>query len=195
MPESENERQYRVLDQMLTAHSVLRDRYGRRALLLEVGLLAAAIALNAFVFAGDTVLESLFGDPRPVKNGLRVASVAALVLAIVQLRVAWAGKRRSHEEAFARLSGLKARYREAYVHRLKGVPTDEGALTQEYNGTMEGLPPIPDRQFARLKAYHLFKRVLSEEISKNPGVPAILVSLRLRFRAIDSFLHPKGKAP
>lgn len=92
MGESENDRQYDVLDQMLTAHALLRDRYAWRALWLNICLLATAIALNAFVFAGDDVLVAMFGaKPEHVKMGLGIASVVAMILSIMALRVDWSG--------------------------------------------------------------------------------------------------------
>ena len=71
MTADENERQYRIIDQLLTAHAVLRDRYARRARLLSVSALALSVALNGFVFANDEVLKLIFrGHVHNAKIGL-----------------------------------------------------------------------------------------------------------------------------
>lgn len=188
MSESENDRQYRVLDQMLSAHAMLRDQYRRKALLLNTGLLTAAIALNAFVFAGDDVLVAMFGlKPEHVRMGLGIASVATMILSILELRVDWPGKARSHAEAADHLCTLRARFRESYDNRSAGRPVDTDSvdvLTQEYNRTMAALPAIPDKRFLGLKAAHQHKRLLSQEISAHPSAPVVLLSLKLKWKAI-----------
>ena len=181
MQVDENERQYRIIDQLMTSHAVLRDRYGRRAGILNLSLLSLAIALNGFVFASDDILRSIFRERAgAAKATLGIISIALLVLSIVELRVDWEGQSRSHSEAVGRLSRLKAKYRETHAKK-DGDSFDE--LTRDYASTMEALPPIPERSFTRLKAHHEFKRRLSQEISKHPGVPAILLSVRLRWNA------------
>jgi hypothetical protein len=181
MQADENERQYRIIDQLMTSHAVLRDRYARRAKLLNVSLLSFAIALNGFVFASDDFLKLLFpGHAVAAKIALGIISIALLILSIVELRVDWEGQSQSHSEAVARLSRLKAKYREAHASKTTNR-FDE--LTRDYASTMEALPPIPERSFTRLKARHEFKRLLSQEISKHPGLPSVLLSIRLRWNA------------
>jgi hypothetical protein len=181
MTSEENERQYRIIDQLLTAHAVLRDRYGRRARILSVFALGLAITLNGFVFASDDVLKFIFrGRVEAAKIGLGFTSIGLLVLAILEFRVNWEGKRQSHSEGVDRLSRLKAKYREAHT------TSDQACwprLSADYATTMQELPPVPERDFAALKARHEHKRLLSREISEHPGVPYLLLSLRLRWHA------------
>ncbi len=181
MTAEENERQYRIIDQLLTAHSVLRDRYARRARFLSVSALALSVALNGFVFANDDVLKFIFrGHVEAAKIGLGLVSIGLLVFAIIEFRVNWEGKSQSHSEAVSRLGRLKAKFRDGQT-----TPSEDywSALSNEYATTMRELPPIPERSFARLKALHVHKRVLSREISNHPGVPCALLSFRLRWRA------------
>jgi hypothetical protein len=191
MQANENERQYRIIDQLMTSHAVLRDRYARRAKLLNVSLLSFAIALNGFVFASDDFLKLLFpGHAAAAKIALGIISIALLILSIVELRVDWEGQSRSHSEAVARLSRLKAKYREAHTSKAANR-FDE--LTRDYASTMEALPPIPERSFTRLKAHHEFKRLLSQEISKHPGAPSVLLSIRLRWNAWRKLSSPQNQ--
>jgi hypothetical protein len=181
MNAEENERQYRIIDQLLTAHAVLRDRYARRARLLSVFALAVSVALNGFVFANEEVLKFIFwGHVEAAKVGLGLVSIALLVFAVIEFRVNWEGTSESHSEAVTRLGRLKAKFREAPAD-----PSDDCwlRLSAEYATTMQELPPIPESSFAHLKALHEHKRALSREISNNPGVPSGLLSIRLRWRA------------
>ena len=59
----ENERQYGIIDQMLTMHSSLRDRMERRAFWLNTALIASSLFLTVFAFVGDDLLRALGLDP------------------------------------------------------------------------------------------------------------------------------------
>jgi hypothetical protein len=106
------------------------------------------------------------------KIGLGLISIGLLVFAIVEFRVNWQGKSQSHLEAVRRLSRLKAKYRETHAASDQAC---RGGLSADYATTMQEMPPIPERSFASLKALHEFKRLLSREISKHPGVPSPLL--------------------
>jgi hypothetical protein len=183
-PKEENERQYRLIDQLLTAHAKLRDRFSRRCRVLNILLLALAIILNAFVFASDDSLQVLFGRPAEAKVWIGVVSVILLILVVVQFLVDWEGRSRSHREAVQRLGQLKASYREAH-----GSDEKYEQLTREYALTMEMLPPIPEKSFNKLKADHKFKRLVSRELDAHPGIPAWLAGARVRWRSV------RGSAP
>lgn len=186
MDAQENQRQYRIIDQLMTAHAVLRDRYHRRARTLNISIFSLAIALNGFVFATDDILKVIFpGHADAARIGLGITSIALLILSVVELRVNWEGQARSHIEALNRLGELKARFRECHAD---GNQHAYQQLSRDYALTMKELPPIPERSFAALKAYHTYKRLLSVEISKHPGVPQIILSTRLRWRAFQRLL-------
>lgn len=191
--EEENERQYRVIDQMLTMHAKLRDRYGRKALFLNIILLIGAVALNTFVFAGEDVFRLLGIAPGHARIAIGFISVLLLVIALVEYKVDWGGLSRRHGDAADRLGCLKGKYRADYASRQKtGTPPDE-KLGREYALTMEVLPPIPDRLFNRLKSYYLFKLLVSEEISKNPKVPLLLIRFCFRMQGTRTFLKTNHK--
>lgn len=189
MTVEENERQYRIVDQLLTAHSVLRDRYARRARLLSVSALALSVVLNGFVFASDDILRLVFhGHVEAAKIGLGLVSIGLLVFAIIEFRVNWEGKSQSHSEAVGRLGHLKAKFREAHA---AGGDSSIRAVSAEYARTMQDLPAVPERFFATLKALHEHKRALTREISKHPSVPVILLSLQLRWRASRNMVRER----
>lgn len=188
--EKENDRQYRVMDQMITMHSVLRDRYRRRAVILHCVLLAVSIVLCACVFVGDEILLALRLKPDTARIGIGVAAVVVLLISIIQLRVDWQRRSQSHADAVERLSRLKSAYRESRTQGQR-TPQEFSALSKEWSMTMEYLPPIPEHQFCQLKAKHLFKIRLSQRISENPEVPFILLRARLRWEGFRNEVKDK----
>jgi hypothetical protein len=195
LPEqAENDREYRLVDQMMTCHAVLRDKYNRYALSMDVARLSFSLALNAFVFTPEATLIIIFGDrvanPRFL---LGCVSVALLILSIVGIRVDWQGKSRSHSDAVDRLAQLKARYREARAGG--GTAELRGELSRDYARTMKSIPSIPEKVFLRLKAHHAFKRLVSREVDEHPAVPAWVLSLALRARGLRALRKASRGAP
>jgi len=192
--EDENQRQYRVIDQMLTAHSHLRDVYRRLGTMLSVALLSVSIILNAFVFTSDDVLASLGVQATWAKNGLALASVMALVLSIVELRVDWSGRSSLHDEAVERLAALKLSYRAAFEKMKTGDFADAARLRDEYTQTMTALTPIPEKSFTVLCARHRYKRLLNQRSCDNPACPVWILRVKLRLEGIgQEFNAPRRR--
>lgn len=181
---NENERQYAVVDQMLTMHSLLRDRMKRRAFWLNTALIGSSLFLCVFSFVGDDVLRALDFDPAMTRFVLGLVSVIVLLISITEFRVDWASESGKHGEAVARLGVLKAKYRRTFSETSGNDPKRNNRLTSEYEKLMKGLPAIPDRWFGKLKAEHRFKRILSERISECPKAPTWWVSFLLRMQGM-----------
>jgi len=172
-------RKFRVLDQILSMHTVLRDRYGRRALFVDVLLLACSVVFCASAFASDQVL-ALFGrSPDRVRYLLRAFSVAAFMLSVVSLRVDWKGKSASHRDAAAKMSRAVASFRTRQVDDGTWLPGCSAELDGIYWEAMHNSVPIPENVFVSLKARHLRKVELSKMLSSNPGCPLVILRLVL----------------
>jgi hypothetical protein len=182
----ENERQYRVVDQMLTMHSLLRDRMERRAFWLNTALIGSSLFLCVFSFVGDDVLGALKFDPSMTRFDLGLVAVVVLLISITEFRVDWRTVSGKHAEAVARLAALKAKYRKSFSETGGNDPNKNKRLTSEYEKVMNGLPAIPDRWFGKLKAEHRFKRLVSERINHSPRSPIWWVSFLLRMEGKES---------
>ena len=176
----ESDRQYRVIDQMTTMHAWLRDRYSRRALLLNTTQIGLSLFLCVSAFVVDEVFVSLGLEAARARLVIGLAAACVLIVAITEFRVDWRGKAFGHANAVRELSELKATYRRAWQRRDSGVPGDAETLTEEYERVMALAPSVPERQFIGLKGRHEFKRMLSEEVSRNPAVPVWMTWVRLR---------------
>jgi len=185
----ENERQYRVIDQMLTMHSSLRDRMERRAFWLNTVLIASSLFLTVFSFVGDDLLRALSLNPVLTRFVLGLVAVVVLICSITEFRVDWRSAAGKHSEAVSRLARMKAKYRQSFTDTGGNDPQTNTILTSECDNMMSNLSTIPDRWFNVLKAEHRFKRILSERISQCPKTPRCFLRLQLRIEGIQEALH------
>lgn len=186
--EDEADRQYRLVDQLLSMHSLLRDRYHFRAFLLNTLQIAASLFLCALAFVADEVLQAAGLYPQRTRLALGLCALAVLVIAIAEYRVDWKAAGSRHAEAAAKLGLLKARYRRNWAQEKAEDREAQKRLTEEYDRTMSILPPIPDRRFNGLKADHLFKRTLSARLSENPKTFAWFLRGQLRLEGMRQAL-------
>jgi hypothetical protein len=180
----ENERQYRVIDQMLTMHSSFRDRMERRAFWLNTALIASSLFLTVFSFVGDDLLRALSLDPALTRFVLGLVAVVVLICSITEFRVDWRSAAGRHAEAVSRLARMKATYRQSFTDTGGNDPQTNRILTSECDNMMSNLSTIPDRWFNVLKAEHRFKRLLSERISQCPKTPRWILRFQLRTEGI-----------
>jgi hypothetical protein len=81
------------------------------------------------------------------------------------------------------LAKLKHRYRTATS--AETAATDGGEqLSREFGQALAALPPIPDKLFPSLKAYHLRKVRLSQMIDAHIGCPVWWLRLRLVWEGV-----------
>ena len=191
----ENERQYRVVDQILSMHALYRDSLERRAFWLNTTLVATSLFLAVFAFVGDQLLGALGLDPLVTRLILGLIAVAVLVAAIMEFRVDWRSAAARHADAASRLSVLKAAYRKAFANTGGSDAVENSRLTAEYAAGMAVLPPIPDRGFNTLKARHKFKRLLSQRTSEYPKTPVWFLRLQLRIEGFGEALRSRGMSP
>jgi hypothetical protein len=172
----------KVVDMMLTMHSVLADKYRLRAQVLEIATVAISTVLLALTFLDPAILRYLEIQETSARIAVGVCSVSVFVLSIVSLIVDWKGRARQHREAFNTLIPLKSEWRDfissfdQYDARLKAEFSRKSALI------VGNLVPIPDSQFNSLKARHQRKVVLSKLVSAYPGASIALLRVRLWLR-------------
>ncbi len=174
----------RVTDSMLSSHSTLRDRYRRRAQSLTLLIIALSIAAASVSFASkDRSLTILYVSAR-FSRWVAVASLLIFFLAMVDLVIDWRRRTLEHDEAARRLGDLKARLRVPQIigDRVETAGTDP---RPEYERTMAMIPPIPDRQFASLKARAAYKVELSKAIDDHHGAPTWWLRLLVRWRGMQ----------
>src|SRR5438034_11450680 len=105
-------RQYRVLQQTLSMHAALRDRYGWRAKAAKIILLGCSVIFTATAFASNVFFTTFGLPPERAHIVLGVASVCAFFLSLLLLVVDWEGLATVHGEAVVAWSGVLAQFRE-----------------------------------------------------------------------------------
>jgi hypothetical protein len=168
--QEEIDRQRRLIDQMSTMHSVLRDRYRVQSTVLTCVVLVGSVVAIAFAFAGGSTRVTILGLTANRSTWLGWFAVLAFSLTLVDLVLDRRGAARRHSDAVRQLAAIKSEY------RIPPPPGQEIAerdrRSERYQAVMDALPPIPERQFNRLKARHLRKVAISKHLSANPGMSA-----------------------
>jgi len=184
----ELQRQFRVLDQMLSMHSTLTNRFSRMSLVLDISLLSCAVVFCATTFASEDLFAALSLTPHRIKVVLGVISVLAFLASVISLRVDWKGRHASHKEASQKLTIILARYKELRSSSGEWPSEKSSELNQKYWAVMSNIPTIPDRSFAALKAKHLRKVEISRLLDSHPGCPLFL----LRFLLLRNSIKDLG---
>lgn len=182
-PDKELDRQFRVLDQMISMHAILRDRYNHLALCISLLLLASSVVFCATTFAKDYISNRLGVSAQLVGDVLGVASIVAFFGTLTLLVLDWKGKAVKHASAVYVLSNALAQFRKA--KRERGWQTDRrDELHQTYWDAMNSVPAVPDRQFPYLKAKHLRKMAISKMSDSLPGCPIMLIRVIIFCRSL-----------
>src|SRR5882672_5227596 len=186
-------RKFRVLDQTLSMHAALRDRYGRRALLVDGLLLACSVVFCASAFASDQVLALFGGTPDRVRYLLKAFSVITFMLSVISLRVDWKGLSAAHRQASEKMTGALAVFRR---HRRDDGSWDAN-VTDELDGVyweaMRNCVSVPDSHFLKLKARHLRKVEISKMLDSNPGRPVFVLRAMLFFSSLKKTKRDTNK--
>ncbi len=175
---SELQRRKGISDQMLTIHSVLRDRYVRKAKLFDLIVFAVATLLVATTFLDPAIVRYLAFDPERVRLVTGVLSIGLFFLSVAALLLEWKERATKHQQACRTLADVKAKSREL----LSGAPErvqEEGAEFLRGSAfAMSELHPIPDREFNSLKVRHKRKVQLSRMADQFPSAPLWVLRLR-----------------
>jgi hypothetical protein len=174
---AEYRRKFRVLDQMLSSHATLCERYRRRA----TGLILVIMALS--IVSGTLALQddhdaTVLGINLETKEWLALLAGTIFFLSIAELVVDWRGRAWAHADAAQRLGELKGDFRRAEVSGgivdTKGIDLDEA-----YDQTTAAIVEIPNSLFGRLKAKHRRKIAVSKLLDDSPGAPILLLRWRV----------------
>jgi hypothetical protein len=187
----ELERKKRVINMMITMHSVLSHQNRRKALCGNIVLLLAAIFLNVFIFFDYKYLAFTNLSEDFIKNLLGIASIVTFALSIIFLLVDWNKMAEEHEQSINQLSKLLSMLREIQtIEDPSALEVKSSLFNELYDLIMESLPKIPNNKFNRLKAKHYYKVELSKFIDKNKGI--IYPILRCKF-FYESLRSKNGK--
>ena len=196
--EKELSRQFRVLRQTLSMHTMLRDRYTRLALIIDILFLACSVTFCATTFARGDVFAQIGLSLKNIRFILGVASIVAFFASLVALRVDWKGKAARHRDAVQKLTNVLSLFR-ARQQEDGSWPEDRSTdLHRTYWEAMNNIIEVPDRPFVRLKVRYLRKVELSKMSDSASGCPLFVLRLILLIRStLKAFrkIRETGKEP
>ncbi|SRR5216683_8007340 len=192
---TELDRHHRVADQLITMYAVLRDRYARLATILTLAIFFSSVILIASTFPLEDILPSL-GLSTPLTRLIPALFSAVILFAsIAELSLKWRERAQRYGDAAERLSEFKAIARSISIMKPTPSETEYRELAAKYQTALQGIPRIPDRQFLRLKSYHLRKVRLSQLADDAPGCPIWMIRFRLWIHSLRICFLRIGKGP
>jgi hypothetical protein len=178
----EIERIRSVADMLCTAHANLRDRFARRALVLDLSILAMTTWLVALAFIEPRINVSLtpFGLVPQVWIGL--LAVFTFFLSLLQIKVDWKGRADAHKRSLDLYAEVK---REAGYLLASGDEPDENACRRvlaRYDMASATCIAVPEHEFLRQKRRHRSKVAVSKYLDKYPSASITLTRIRFWIR-------------
>lgn len=175
----EVERIRRVSDQLCTAHAALRDRFRRRALILDIAILLASAWLTALAFTDPRFDKWLIPFGIDSKLWIGLFGVVVFFLTLIQFKVDWGGKAEAHTRSFNMYAEVK---REAgyLLASNSEIPAREfQRLAARYDMASDVGTGVPEKDFLALKRQHLMKVKVSKFLDQNPGASVLLTKLKM----------------
>ena len=171
----------RVADLLCTAHAGLHDRFARRALILDVGVLAVSSWLISLAFVDRDTAVALTPGEMDSRHWMGWLSMGTFLLTLVQLKVDWKGRAVEHRRSFDAYVAIK---REAgYV--LATHPLDEGAVRRvlaSYDVASASGAVIAEADFLSQKRRHKMKVAISKHLDTHPASSLLVTRLKFWWR-------------
>lgn len=164
----EIDRQRRLVDQLTSMQSALRDWDRAFGTVLVCLVLIATLIGVAFAFSGGGQIIAILGLHAQRVTWLGWLAVFTFALTLIQLVVDPRGAGRRRAQAVDALATLKGEYRTS-ASAGHAQETAE-RLSQRYDAVMASMPEVPNLLFNRLKAAHLHKVEISKILSGQPGL-------------------------
>lgn len=187
----EIDRQYRVLRQTLSMHSMLRDEYAWKAKLSKISLLGCSVIFCVTTLASDDLYKTFSIVPSGGHIILGIASVVAFILSLMLMIIDLKGQAALHRQAAERWSDVLAKYRKFRNEDdtwPEAVRTDLDFIYWEADRYSV---KIPANRFNGLKSRYLRELAVSELKSSYPGCPILFLNIFVRYRSIMDVLREK----
>jgi hypothetical protein len=180
-----------VSDTLCTGHAGLRDRFTRRALILDLSVLAVSSWLVALAFVEPQIYVRLtpFGWNSQIWIG--VLSLATFFLTLVQFKTDWKGRADAHKRTFDIYAEVK---REAGYLLAAGNIEEASCrrVLSRYDMASAVGVEIPEREFLPQKRRHKIKVALSKHLDAHPSASLFLTRIRFWLRDNLSRKHING---
>lgn len=184
MNDEEYRRRRRRIEWMLTGHSKLRDRYGRRSRSLTLTIMALSILGLLLALSNGDQQVSVLGLHGKLQVFLAWLSALIFFIALVDLVVDWRRRAWAHSNSATHLGELSVLYGRALRDEAGEWNVDGVDLAIEYERVMGSIEPIPDNKAAAMKAANNRKRAVFTLIDARPGISVWWAKVVVTFRGL-----------
>ena len=171
----------RVSDALCTGHANLRDRYARRALILDLAILTFSLWLAALAFVEPLLSARLTPFHWDHQIWLGMLAVFTFLLTIVQLKTDWKARADAHSRTLDIYAEVK---REAGYLIASGKFSEDECkrVLARYDMASAVGVELPESDFLPQKRRHKIKVALSKHLDAHPAASLTLTRLRFWLR-------------
>jgi|HubBroStandDraft_6_1064221.scaffolds.fasta_scaffold735076_2 hypothetical protein len=176
------ERNLGRIDQSITGHALLRDRFHLLAGALSSLIVIGAAIVTLLATSSDATKALFFSASSDADHLIGLFGFIVLLCSIFELQFGWREKFARHAEAANALARLKL-----LVTRELGSDTPLSKaryleLQQAYENVNDLVTKIPERKFLQLKALHRRKVEMSQFLDKHPGSSIVILRIKIWVR-------------
>ena len=167
-----------VADMLCTGHAVLRDRFARRALALDLGVLGLSTWLVALALVDPAINVKL--TPRGLNPTMWIGllSIGVFFLSLVQMKTDW----KSRADAHRRTLDLYAEVKREAGYVLASPDLHETAarrVMSRYDMASAVGIELPEKDFLNLKRRHRLKVAISKRLDLHPSSSIAILKLKM----------------
>ncbi len=178
-------RMRRVADLLITCHCILRDRFDRRAVLLDVFLLIGSLLVAVLALSSAEIRRVILGDIIRTDSAIGLVGLLLFALSVVSIRVDWAHRGALHGEAAKAYASLKLDASQMLGDPASQTQAQFDALQAQFKMIGTHSIPVPEKEFNKLKKKHLMKQAVSRLLDTKPAASLWLTRIKLWWR--DNF--------
>jgi hypothetical protein len=175
---AEIERIKNVSDMLCTAHAGLRDRYGRRAVVLDLAILGASTWLVALVFVEPHINVSLTPRGFPPEIWVGLLGIVTFFLSIIQIKTDWKGRADSHRLSLRIYASVKRECGYLLASETGCSFKECQCVLARYDLASEVGAGVPENDFLRQKRRHRLKVAISQHLDTHPAASVLLTKIR-----------------
>lgn len=190
----ELKRKKRVVNLMLTAHSILEQRFQRISTAIDIGLMVGSLFLLIVSVIGffNGKMASPWGIIDLNVFGI-CASTVLFAISMTEWRVAWKTSAHRHKEAVKAYSAIKCNLADLLADSANITDDDIRKVNEMYQRIGDELISIPERDFLKLKQAHYRKLYVSRLSDKYPFASAWIIRTRMWLKHMSGALHDEPR--
>lgn len=176
--ENEIKRIRRVSDMLCSGHASLRDRYERRALLLDIAILCLSSWLVGLTFVDPATSAKLTPFEIDPKLWIGLLGIGTFTLTLVQMKTDWKARSDVHGRTVKFYAEVKREASYALSSNDFSAASRRKVVSSYELASTAGAV-IPDKEFLAQKRKHKIKVEISRQLDVTPAAWPWLIRLKM----------------